>query len=285
MALPNLSPDTLSTSTLNPLTIFQTLQNNLNAPGAASAYSAALSNRVLVAPQGVRQVEAFSFDFKGDDIVDMENDVADHWLEDNTAVQDHIGVRPTIVVLKGTIAELSASGGLLTTIVNLLTSLESPLQQLPAYLGSYTPGVTNTISKAISQAQNVAVQMQQAMARASQIANLLPGVPSANKQQAAFAQLSAYRNARILVRVFTPFQLFSNMAIINLKAVQNEKTKMASEFIITFKQMNFIGTQIDTASTRSGRNALNAQVQNPNGGTAGTATAITTVQNAFKALN
>lgn len=250
-----------------------TLNSNVNARDVTQQYDAAFNGRAILAPKGVQQIGAFAFDYKGDDVVDMVNDATDHWLEDNTAVQDHIGVHPTTVMLRGFVSELSLSSSLLSSISTALNAVQNTLTKVNAYTGGYTPGAVVAMQKSITQAQNVAVQIEQAVARAAQLASFFQNGPAMSKQQAAYFQLSSLRLARVVFTVFTPFQVFDNMVIIGLKSTQSEKTKTMSDFTVTMKQLNF-SNSISVASYNAnygGRAAQSKQLRTLNGGTAGKA--------------
>lgn len=283
MALPNLGNPAAALTT----SVFTTQnklnrQNNSNSRDAAFDYSDAFYNRTVIAPAGVGQIGAFVFDYQGAAEVDMDNDITDHWVEDNVLVQDHIAVKPNMVLLSGFTAELSLQASLAARINDLIGTVENTLSQAPAYLGKYSPGTTSSMLKAITQVQNVVTQIEQAAARAGQIASFFQSGPALNKQQAAFAQLSALRDARILFTVFTPFQVFYNMAIMSLKAVQTEKTRVMSDFTVHMKQIKLIDDLAKTLNTNGGNSQFAAQPQTTNGITAGTPSPASNVLNAFK---
>lgn len=237
MALPNLSAPSLS----GLISVPYQLPADVNPPGIASLYQGFLTGRIVAVPQGsgLQQIGGFAFDYTGDEVVTMDNEITDHWLEDNTAVQDHIGVKPTIVTMRGFSSELAATGTVLTALSSLLAGVENGFSTLPAYLGHYGQGTIDAIQNAISQAENVAIQIEQAAARALQIYNLFTAPPSFNKQQLAFAKLSSLRLARAVFDVFTPFQVFPNMVIMGLQAKQTAASRTVTDFTVTMKQLNF----------------------------------------------
>lgn len=274
MAL-TVSPSTLTT--LGPINW------NVNSDDAALAYDQAFFDRVVVAPQGVGQIGGFIFDYEGDDTVSKESDVTDHFLEDNTAVQDHIGIRPVIVTLRGFVSELTLNKQLGIKLIGILGAVQTTLTVVPAYTGKYGAGTLAAMQKAISQAQNIAIQIQQAIARIMQLKQFLPGGTFMNKQQNAFAQLESLQDARIVFTIFTPFRVYDNMVITSLKAVQSEKTKTMTDFTVTMKQLNFS----DTASVSGfsaaygGRAASSKQPLTDNGSTSGLSVPSDTVSSSF----
>jgi len=230
------------------------------------------------------QISSFAYDYEGDDRVALTNEITDHWVEDNTAVQDHIGVKPVTITLKGRVSELTFSAAKSGKLLAALAAVENRLSQVPAYIGTYTPGVQQKVFEAITQVQNVAVQIEQAAARLQQLAALLPqGGLLRNKQQAAFATLSALRNARVLFTVFTPFQVFYNMAIENIDATQLGGTKTVSDFTVSMKQLQFTNTlsQSSFLAQYGGRAAAGYQPPTGNGVTRGVTAVTSTITKFF----
>lgn len=277
-------PSFLTTNTPGLASEQKDILNNNNAPGAPAAYSHEYQNRVVIAPVGVGQIGAFAFDYHGQDEVSMDNDVTDHWVESNLSVQDNIAIKPNMITLRGYVSELSLQASVFATLNAALATVETALSQAPAYLGKYSAGTTQTLSTAITQVQNVVVQIEQSLARVAQVAQFFSPGPSMNKQQAAFAQLSALRNARVLFTVFTPFQVFWNVAIVNLKAIQSEKTRTMSDFVVTMKQIQFTQniSPSQAASNNGGNSQFSVQAQTSNGITAGTPSPFSNIVSSFK---
>ena len=261
---------------------------NFNVSGTASSYSSFLTVGQVTAPSGVLQIGPFAFDYEDTNDVLLDSEITDHWLEDNTAVHDAIGIKPVIITLRGRVAELVYSKALSGQITALLTTVESGLSQADAYLGKYTPGATDAILNAISQVQNVLVQVEQASARVAQIMNLINGQPPGrNNQQKAFATLSALQQARVLFSVYTPFQLFNNMAILSVQATQPKDTRTASDFTVKMKQLQLVSS-LDSpgafAANYSGNSQFSNQPQSSNGFTTGVQTAVSAISSEFTPL-
>lgn len=254
-------------------TVLDILNSNFNVPGASDTYNTFLTAGAIVAPPGVLQISGFAYDDEKEDHVGLANEITDHWVEDNTTVQDHIGVRPVSISLKGRISELTFSVATSGAILTALSAVENTLSQVPAYIGTYTPGVEQTLLTAITQAQNIAVQIEQAAARLQQLASFFAPGPQRNKQQTAFATLSALRNARVLFTVYTPFQVFYNMAVENIDATQPAGSKTVTDFTVVMKQLQFTNSisQASFQAQYGGRAAAGYQPPTSNGVTSGAA--------------
>src|SRR6185312_16330550 len=115
----------------------------------------ALSNLVLVSPQKTQgyqpqapgvapglpvpasQPPALLFHYEGEQSVSIESDVTDHYVEDNTAVQDHIALRPETITVHGFIGELN------DVVPTALVPLQILANKLTT-ISSYTPQLSVT---------------------------------------------------------------------------------------------------------------------------------------------
>lgn len=275
-----------ATSSLSSLTSFTT---------SASA----LSNLVLCTPQQtigyqpqipsalqgtITQPPAFMFNYEGEQAVTLTSDITDHYVENNSAIQDQISLKPEEITTHGFIGELNDITPLglqtLQTVANKLLLMEA-----------YTPALTTSALIAYDtafQLYELALSVANSAVSAwSSINNsggenvigsagLTPGTFSfaqginnsatQNKQQVAFQTFYGYWRARTLFTVQTPWAVFQNMAIKSLRAVQSEETRMITDFEITFKMMRFASTSGGTtASIAQGRAATQSSPSVNNG--------------------
>lgn len=195
------------------------------------------------------------FHYEGEQTVAIESDITDHFIEDNTAIQDQIALKPEIITTHGFIGELN----------NIpppgLSLLKAAADRLTV-IGAYAPQISetaliayNTAFLVYQTAKNVA---NSAVSAWSSISNLVTGdsgqtvigaqgisnVGSVqNKQQTAFQQFYGYWRNRTLFTVQTPWAVFQNMAIQRLRAIQSEETETITDFEVTFKMLRFASTQ------------------------------------------
>lgn len=262
-------------------TFTQFTAGDVNVPGASTSYQSFLVSGKTIPPLGVKQIGPFAFDDEGDDNVRQDSEITDHFVEDNTAVQDHIGVKPVMVTLKGVVSEVVFGTSAATAIVSALSSVENTLSQADAYLGKYTPGVTQTLLTSISQAQQIAIQIEQAAARTAQIASFF--LPQGTRQQKAYATLSALQLARTIFTVYTPFQVFSNMAIESFDITQPQKTKTIANITVKMKQLQFTDdiSQASFSTQYGGRATVGYQPTVFSGLTSGINSTVSKVTSAF----
>jgi len=193
---------------------------------------------------------AFLFHYEGENTATIDSDITDEFVEDNTAIQDQIALRPILVTTQGFIGELNnipplpsgLAGQIISTALNALT----PLAQ-------YAPGVSVTAQNAYNEAffaiQVANAAKNNAVAAWSTITgtggesvigpNGIAIQPNQSKQQTAFQTFFGYWTTRTLFTIQTPWVIMQNMAIKTLKAIQSPETNVITDFEITFKQMRF----------------------------------------------
>lgn len=199
--------------------------------------------KYLVAPLNAFGLGGFVFDIEGEAVTTISTDITDHYLEDNTAVQDHIAVRPKRVTLGNYVGEL-----VFRRDSNTNTTLQKVVQKL-TILNQYLPDV----SKGVAQAQKILAAdnpLQGASDLLSQSNISLPDIAdlwsltknlnsAKSKQQQAYQYFDALAQQKILIGIQTPHEFLANMAIETIIARQDAVTKDITEFSITLKQMRF----------------------------------------------
>ena len=223
------------------------------------------------------QPPAFLFNYEGENTATLESDITDHWIEDNTTIQDQVALKPIMITAQGFIGELNnilplptgAAGQILSTAINTLT----PLAQ-------YAPGLSVAAQNAFNEAffayQVAAAAAANAISAYSTLTgqggesvigeNGLASQPNQNKQQQAFQQFYAYWQSRTLFTVQTPWAVFTNMIIRTLKVTQSAETNTISDFEIGFKQLKFANQlQPSSATAAGGRLAIQGAAQTAQG--------------------
>jgi hypothetical protein len=259
---------------------------NLSALVPLTTAATALSNLILVSPQSVvgyqpqnppsslgqpstaQQPPAFLFNYEGEQSVTIESDITDHFVENNTAIQDQIALRPEIVTTHGFIGEL-------TNIAPPALAAVKAIADKLVVVGAFTPVLSATALLAYAQAfqaYQVAINARDAAVSAfSSLTNTGNGQsvvgsnglvtqPNQNKQQIAFQQFYGYWRNRTLFTVQTPWAVFLNMAIRSLRAIQGEDTRVITDFEISFKMIRTAQT-VTVPIIR--QNRLNSQSAGP----------------------
>ncbi len=263
----NLSPLATVTTTATALsnlilaTPSQTLgyqpQNPLNANGT---------------PSTAQPPPTFLFNYEGEQSISCESDITDHFIENNTALQDQVALRPPIINTHGFVGELN----------NVLPPQLAILQQVADKLtivSAYAP----VLSASALIAFNTAFQLYQTEQNAvnagvsawssingdgggvsvitgtNTFEYQYNGLPNQTKQQLAFQQLYGYWNTRTLFTVQTPWAIFENCVIKSLRPVQSGDDMYITDFELSFKQLRFAQSAVSNGTVgtnQQGRSAL-----------------------------
>jgi len=199
-------------------------------------------NRYIVTPLNAFGVSGFIFDVEGETTVNLTSEITDHYLEDNSTVQDHIAIKPKKVTLKSYVGELVYNQD-----NSAVSAVQSVARKLTA-LSPYIPALTQGAQQAINARQNrfetgrglnirdalSSLTVNKAIDYWSFVKNL---VGQQSRQQQAYAYFKALQSQKLLVSVQTPFEYMSNMAIESITAIQGEESKFISDFSVTLKEI------------------------------------------------
>ena len=258
--------------------------------GVSSA--SALANLVIVSPKNTvgYQPQApngttaalqprLMFHYEGENSVNLQSDITDHYIENNTAIQDQITLKPVTITVHGYIGDLNnvpPNTALLTaqTVANklLIMSTYTPALSITA-LEAYNAAVE--AYQTVASAANSAVSVYQGLSGGQGLAvvngngigitnTTTPGAfnqftSTQTPQQIMFQQFYGYWWNRVLFTVQTPWAVFQNMAIQTLRSIQDETTQNVTDFEITFKMIRYAQSTI----TLIGQGRWNQQAAPP----------------------
>ena len=200
-------------------------------------------NRYVVRPSNAFGLGGFVFDVEGDATVNLKAEITDHFLEDNSAIQDHIAIKPKKVTLKSYVGELvyepdgnettfvEKTVRKLTVLNGYLPVLTSAAESLKDFNAKDLSSATDIIGNVTSQTINKATDYY-ALAK-----NLLN---ADSRQQEAYQYFKALMEQKILISLQTPFEYVNNMAIESVTAFQGEGSKFISDFTITLKEIRVV---------------------------------------------
>lgn len=281
---------------------------NLSALAPVTTAASALSGLIMVTPQDVvgyapqnpadpdgsvsvnASAPAILFHYEGEQTLTIESDITDHFVEDNTAVQDQIALKPIVITTHGFIGELN------DVVPPGLQLLKTAADKLTV-VGAYAPQLSVTAQVAYNEAflayQSATALSNAAVSAWSSVTNAVNGGSdsgnglidnegdlvagtSQNKQQKCFQQFYGYWQNRTLFTVQTPWAVVQNMAIRSLRAIQDAETNQITDFEVTFKQVRnaftaFSGIPVSMA----GRLGQQAQSLTNQGTSTGTPTSVT----------
>lgn len=230
---------------------------DLSALEAGTLRAASLSGLILVNPTSNRGIQPqlvgapkFLFNYEGENTVSLESDITDHFVENNTAIQDQIALKPEMITTNGYIGELN------DVVPELVQTLKTAADKL-VLLAALSPTISATANIAYVKALN-AFNVASAVARVG-VSVWNSVVNGQSKQGAAYSQFYGYYKNRQLFTVQTPWAVFEDMAIKSIRATQDEETRMISTFEITFKKMRFAQTITSKGSSLQFQGRLQSQ--------------------------
>lgn len=192
---------------------------------------------------------SFYFHNEGENTATIESDITDHYTEANSAIQDQIALKPEKITVHGFIGELN------DVPPRFLAPFKSVKDKL-TILSAYKPGLSISAIRAYNRAQQLYATASLAKDAAVGALNSISSLAGSGgggiqtKQQKAFYQFYGYWQKRTLFTIQTPWAVFENMAILSLRAIQEENTRMITDFEITFKKIRF--AEVTTLATLIG---------------------------------
>lgn len=208
--------------------------------------------------------KCFIFDVKKEYKLNLSSDITDHYVEDNIAIQDHIGLKPIILEVVGSIGEVALSEvidkeknsrkvageiGVGETQNNakgnIFNSVDSYLGRMGS-LTSFTPNIIN-------QSLDIYNTAKFGYATVSKIINL----DKQDKIKSGFDYTEDYDEETIKITkqfsyidwfktqwwnrasftIVTPYGVLTDMYIMDLSASQPENTRYVTNLNIKFKQI------------------------------------------------
>ncbi len=216
---------------------------------------------------------------EGENTVNLQSEITDHFIETNSSVNDHYALKPERITVHGFIGE----------VTNTFPSLLPPATQVQAILGAisqFAPAFSQSAMNVINEASQAYQAASAAVNGAVSAWNTITGaetetfigsqgisVLGANqtKQQLMFSQLYGYwarplrRTVPGLVPGSNPWAIFGFCAIESVNAVQDEKTDEMTDFFVTFKVLRFVSTSSINGPQVAGRLQQQAALTTQNG--------------------
>ncbi len=254
---------------------------NLSSLANLASAARALSNLILVSPnktvgyqpqpligtdgQLQAQQSPVLFNYEGEQTATLTSDITDHFVEDNTAIQDQVALRPEIITTHGFIGELN------DVVPEILAPLKAVADKL-TFISPYAPSLSLSALIAYNNAAflyNIGINAKNAAVEAWSSINGSGGEsvidssgidisPNQTKQQVVFQQFYGYWRSRTLFTIQTPWAVFQNCVIQTLRAIQDAETNVITDFEVTFKAMRFAQTVVQNSGALEGRAAAQA---------------------------
>ena len=216
-----------------------------------------LINKYVVSPIVGLGIAGFAFDIFEEHKAELQSDITDHYVEDNTAIQDQIANKPLKFTLRGFVGEL----------VDERADPKSTVQELTEKLtiiNSYIPVVTNAAKQVNSLIQNRKTNttnenIDETIGTGVDLFKAYKELnPPDSKQAKAYNFFRALRDAKQLVGVDTPFGFVRDMAIENIIAIQGDNA-FITDFSVTLKQIRTAKSKIVDFDTTQYQGRTNNQ--------------------------
>lgn len=248
---------------------FSKLYGNINSVLSGADLLTSLINSVaLVSPQEDKGLNGWLFHIPKDNNLSFESDITDHYVENNTAVQDHIALKPEEYSVSGLIGELNYRD----VYDKTQTDMREAQSKFPM-IGIIAPKLTqqamqamNTVERAYSVAEKVygLTGQDNTPDVYKQFLEETEGKFSDSKhkqQQLAVNYFYWAWKSRKLFKVQTPWRIFDNMVIKSCRVTQNEETDTVTDITLNFKKINVIDYVIEEQESKMGRQAVQAQTK------------------------
>jgi hypothetical protein len=180
---------------------------------------------------GFTSISGFIFDIIENEDITISSDITDHYIENNSSIQDHIALKPEKFTLRGFVAELkdvfTPPTFSFPTQINLMPLLEFILPSFTSQAILVYGQISDTydkISNALNQSQdNFSLQTQKST--------------TTSEQQLVYKYFYDLWYSRVLCSIETPFGVFDSMAIESLRAMQPGESRYVGDFSVTFKKI------------------------------------------------
>lgn len=268
----------------NPVT-----QSNVGALSAVSNLVGSLTNLILATPQTTQGYQpqnappqnalislltgppGILFHYEGEQSATLSSDITDHFIENNSSIQDQVALKPVVITTHGFIGELN---NVPPPALALLQQTNNTLLAVSSYSPTLTVSSQESYNKAFAAYQLAQSATNAAISAVSSISGnsgesvigsingTITKASNQNKQQTYFQQFYGYWQTRTLFTLQTPWAVFQNMAILNLRAVQSAETRTITDFEVSFKQINYATTLVSGAQAQGRLTSQSAANQN-----------------------
>ena len=204
-------------------------------------------------------IAGFKFHLPETEQITMQNDITDHFIETNSAVQDHIARKPTIVTLSGLQGEYFYS---VNEIEDLLATITPTLSLVKQFLPKIAPSTQqNKVQKATQENAVIqenelivgSVEVQKRQFNAMDLFKLFQDLYKLKSAQTrAYYFFEALFKSRAIMSIETSWRRLDNMVIQNVQAIRDGNADI-TEFMLTFKQLSITESGVEKKENTAGR--------------------------------
>ena len=110
-----------------------------------------LTTKYILKPLGAKGIAGFVFDIEREHRIELKSEITDHYIEDNSTIQDHISKAPVLITLTGYVGEIyNAPQGKVNDVESMAKTLfaEAVKEKLTDIAALLPPFNNSTITKA-----------------------------------------------------------------------------------------------------------------------------------------
>lgn len=194
-------------------------------------------------------IAGFVLDVVEDDSVELESQITDYFVEDNTPVQDQIALQPETVTVTGKVAELV----LAAVTPQRVVTRANPLPLVPGLLPQLAPGAQAAQDATLVGASDTKAAVEGTQTLYGYYQAYAPQQPNQTKQSMVFGYFYQLWRGRVRFSVETPYGFFTNMAIQSISSKQGPENRVVTDFSITFKKIRTVSSLLLTNGLIPGR--------------------------------
>lgn len=210
------------------------IANSITTFNSNLGFLSSATSQAIVKPQNFEGIAGFLFDIVLRDGVALESDITDHFIEDNTVINDHIALKPEIITVEGLIGELKLEQQ------RTIPFLGAATDKLNVFSG-FLPEITTQANEVYNEIENSLETAKQVSKNIENIYSTFFDLDTSAKetfQAKAYSFFYSLWQSREVFTVDTPYNTFTNMSILSMEVNQEETTSISS-FSLTFKKLRF----------------------------------------------
>lgn len=199
------------------------------------------------------------FDVMQEHSIQLQSQITDNYIENNTAIQDHIAQSPTVVSLRGLSGEVvytPPTKALDWTYSKVNTSIQkianrSNMANINILTDKLTviPALLPPVDNITQIAKNAVQYVEASVNRYTKIIkNFTSDTIKQTRLQQIYNDLSDLRAANVLFIVETPYTAFADMAIQSITLRQGNENHI-TDIELTLKQINYATTYTTAPDT------------------------------------
>lgn len=168
-----------------------------------------------------------NFGVAGGNTITARSDITSDYVENNTQRQDHWGIQPITYNLTGYIGEVvyKPANTFTNFVQEKVTNYLEPLEIISPTVSSYVQTAMNTVHQIEANYQKFSKYAENIITSFNNILGRNQGAMYNSNAHMVFSALTALRDNRILVDIYTPYGTYKNMAMTLISISEDEKSK------------------------------------------------------------